>query len=322
MNTIEKQSQETVKKKRKSKIYRILAKVVFGMLIVTLLAAGFIYWYDKTGQRPDASFDTTVKIPTYITEHPRLLFDVAHSNYHTPSGRYHPLAELLRHDGYSILENTKPFGPAILDSAQVLVIANAMGPDGHEGRAAFTIEEDSVVVQWVRLGGSLLLIADHVPFGSTASILARSFGVEMYLAFARDDKNSNSWDNERLIFSPQNGLLTVCPITQGRNLSEHVCNVQTFTGQSLSVPPGATPVLRMGDNSYDWESSKVRQSAKGHAQCVAMNFGKGRVVVLGEAGVLSAQIDPLGFRMGMNYPGSCDRQFALNIMHWLSRVLN
>ena len=52
-----------------------------------------------------------------------------------------------------------------------------------------------------------------------------------------------------------------------------------------------------------------------------MKFGAGKVVVLGEAGLLSAQVDPLGLKMGMNTRGNDDRQFALNIFHWLSGVL-
>jgi hypothetical protein len=95
----------------------------------------------------------------------------------------------------------------------------------------------------------------------------------------------------------------------------------TFTGQSLSVPAGATAVLRMADDSYDWESRSVRHPARRHAQAVAMNFGKGKVLILGEAGLLSAQVDPLGFKMGMNAKGNDDRQFALNAFHWLSGVL-
>jgi hypothetical protein len=46
------------------------------------------------------------------------------------------------------------------------------------------------------------------------------------------------------------------------------------------------------------------------------------VVVLGEAGQLSAQI--LGASrvpMGMNVPGIDNRQMALNIMHWLSGLI-
>ena len=63
-------------------------------------------------------------------------------------------------------------------------------------------------------------------------------------------------------------------------------------------------------------------SAAGRAQGMAMNFGKGRVVFLGEAAMLSAQLaGPQQRKMGMNYPGSDNRQLALNIVHWLSRLL-
>jgi hypothetical protein len=295
-------------------------RVLAGLVACSALALAFIYWYDRTGQRPDPAFNTSVATPAYAGGGPRVAFDVAHRNWHTPAERYRPLAELLRHDGYEVRQNDATFTAEALDPVRVLIVANAMGPDGHEGRAAFTDAEDSALVHWVRDGGSLLLIADHVPFGSAAAPLARAFGVTMYLAFARDDNHHAGWDNERLVFSRANGLLGTHPITDGRTAAERVATVVTFTGQSLSVPVGATALLKMDDAAYDWESRQVRQSARGHAQAIALAFGNGKVVVLGEAGLLSAQIDPLGNKMGMNKPGNDDRQFALNVMHWLSGV--
>jgi len=51
-------------------------------------------------------------------------------------------------------------------------------------------------------------------------------------------------------------------------------------------------------------------------------LGKGRVVVLAEAAMMSAQVaGPQRKPMGMNVPGSDDRQFALNTVRWLGRVL-
>jgi hypothetical protein len=59
-----------------------------------------------------------------------------------------------------------------------------------------------------------------------------------------------------------------------------------------------------------------------------MTFGKGRLVVLGEAGMFSAQIATLvdgdrkfDMKFGMNVEGTDDRQFALNVVHWLSGLL-
>jgi hypothetical protein len=46
---------------------------------------------------------------------------------------------------------------------------------------AFTPAECDAVRDWVRGGGALLLIADHVPWGDASAILARQFGVEMGL---------------------------------------------------------------------------------------------------------------------------------------------
>jgi len=63
-------------------------------------------------------------------------------------------------------------------------------------------------------------------------------------------------------------------------------------------------------------------SAKGRAQGLAFTFGKGRVVVMGEAGMLSAQLaGPDKKPFGMNRPGIDNRQLALNIMRWLSGLL-
>lgn len=301
------------------RLVRIL-KIV-GIVLVGLVAAGagFIYWYDSVGQQPDRKFDPSVARPAYVAEHPQILFDVAHHNFHTPTGRYQPFAQLLKNDGYTIAEHATAFTAASLAGAHLLVIANAMGPEDHEGHDAFTPAECDAIAAWVRGGGSLLLIADHVPFGSAAATLASRFGVELYLAFARDDDHHAGWDNERLEFT--GALLADHPITRGRTAAERLTRVVTFTGESLSVPAGATPILALSDAAYDWESRSVRHPARGHAQGIALPFGAGRVVILGEAGVLSAQVDPLGFKMGMNYDTTSDKQLALNIAHWLSHAL-
>ena len=62
--------------------------------------------------------------------------------------------------------------------------------------------------------------------------------------------------------------------------------------------------------------------ATGYAQGVALQSGKGRVVILGEAAMLTAQVDAKTKKpFGMNVQGIDNRQLTLNIMHWLSRLL-
>src|SRR5580700_9348356 len=166
---------------------RIARWIIGGVTCVVAAGLGFVYWYDAVGQRSDPNFDLSVAHPDFVAgDGPRVTFDVGHRNFHTPSGRYQPLAELLRNDGYKIDQRSSAFTEGSLAGLRILVIANALGPEGHEARAAFTQDEDSALAAWVQHGGSLLLIADHVPFASAARQLAQSFGVTMYLAFARD----------------------------------------------------------------------------------------------------------------------------------------
>jgi hypothetical protein len=297
------------------------------LIVVLVLAAGlgFALWYDHTGQHSDPDFDARVWSPVYPSavgnRHPKVLIDEAHHNFHTAAGRYKPFADLLRNDGYIVSSNQQSFSADRLNDVDVLVIGNATGPGEHEARPAFTPEEEAVLVQWVRAGGSLFLISDHAPFGSAVARLAKQFGVVMYLRFARDDHFHEGWDNERLVFSRQNGLLAENAITNGRSMSEQVNRVVTFTGQSLSGPRDLIPLLCLSDGAYDWESRRIRFPAKGHFQALALNFERGRLVVSGEAALFSAQVDPLGIKFGMNRGDNDDRQFLLNILHWLSRAM-
>jgi hypothetical protein len=174
----------------------------------------------------------------------------------------------------------------------------------------------------VKAGGSLLFIADHAPLGAAAEILAKRFGVEMSKAFT-DDASSKDRVLGDIIFSRENKLLADSPITRGRNRGERISQVITFTGQSLKGATNSTPLMILPATAIDtFPQTKQSVSAAGRTQGLTMKFGKGRVVVLGEAGMLTAQIDDEGRAFGMNYPNNDNKQFALNLMHWLSRLTN
>ena len=108
---------------------------------------------------------------------------------------------------------------------------------------------------------------------------------------------------------------------------ERIEKVITFTGQALRVKtPAAVPFLQLSPDAREYPLQKSEDnafhSAAGFAQGVALEFGKGRVVILGEAAMLTSQVTRarLGtFRFGLSRPGYDNRQLALNIMHWLSR---
>ena len=279
-------------------------------------------------QSPDPQFDTSVARPAYKDDGPRVMFDEAHHNFHTSDGRYKPFVDLLSNDGYRVVRNRQPFVKARLSGFKILVIANALGAeeDDDEGadKSAFTDEEIEAVADWVKGGGDLLLIADHAPFGGAASALATRFGVEMSKGYTFDSENSVTGLPTQLIFSRENKLLASHSIAEGRNETERIKLVRSFTGQSLKGPEGSVEILKLADNATDKPTYTAETStpAAGRAQAIALKFGKGRVVVHGEAAMLSAQISgPDKHTMGMNVPGNDNKQYALNLMHWLSGIL-
>ncbi|MFP5285049.1 MAG: hypothetical protein ACLGI9_04860 [Thermoanaerobaculia bacterium] len=278
---------------------------------------------------PDPGFDTSVERPAYKLRHPKVVIDEAHSNFHTAEGRYKPLAEMLRSDGYRVLRGTRKFDRKSLEGVRVLVISNATAPDATDEASgpAFAEEECDAVRDWVRAGGSLLLIADHTPYGSAAENLAKRFGVDMGRGTVFDPEHGHKEDPTVLTFSRENGLLGSHPLLRGLEL------VVAFTGQSLGVPDGAAALLKLGPAAKEAQSVQELQAntgrpVGGRAQAIALTFGKGRVVMVGEAAMFSAQLirfehegRQMEFKMGMNVPGNDDRQLALNIFHWLSGLL-
>ncbi len=312
------------------------AFLVLGLAVSSLI----IVACDAPRQMADSNFDTKVARPAYTNEQPKVLFDEAHRNIHTTGGLYKPFVDLIKNDGYQVTANKEVFSQKTLDGFSVLVIANASGANDANDDSAFSDAECDAVRDWVQSGGSLLLITDHAPTGAAAENFAKRFGVEMSKGMTEDSKNHEnaSGDTSQLVFSRENGLLLEHPITQGRDANERINKVMSFTGQSLKTPENNTAFLKLGDSAMNRAATvTVEKSggdtrvlinygeptlAKDYAQAVALQFGKGRVVVLGEAAMLTAQVDGKTKKpFGMNVQGIDNRQLALNIVHWLSGIL-
>lgn len=278
-------------------------------------------------QQADQTFDASVKNPAYTTTHPRVLIDEAHFNFHTASGRYKPFADLVSNDGYRVTPNKEKFTAESLNGFDVLVISNAgaaQPSSAERSSPAFTDAECDAVREWVRAGGALLLIADHAPAGAAAANLSERFGVGMSKGFTADPANYErvALDTSWIRFSRANKNLGDHPITRGRDASERINSVLSFTGQSLDAPRGSTALLKLSAQAYNVDDLNNPDKAKitsaaGRAQAVALPFGKGRVVVFGEAAMLTAQ----NRNFGLNYPGTDNKQLVLNVMHWLSGLL-
>lgn len=288
-------------------------------------------------QLSDPGFDPSVAKPAYPSgSGPLALFDEAHFNFHTAGGRYKAFADLLTGDGFRVSPGRERFSAALLGSYDLVIIANALGAadvrSPEAAMLAFTADEATALSAWVKEGGALLLITDHQPTGAAARNLADLLGVRMSNETVVDTTAGNHLEGymeSNLEFTRSNGRLESHSITEGRDSEERVNRVVAFGGQSLEGPPNSACFLELGPAAFDLNvTSRERTPAGGRCMGLAFRHGQGRVVVMGEAGMLSAQLvteeGPDGkttHPWGMNWPGIDNRQLALNIARWLSGVL-
>ncbi len=323
---------ETHALSKRSAIAKIVLSILGAAVIAPLLVFLGVSFF--LAQRADYGWDPAVETPGVVDADVRVLIDEGHHNasHAGITGRYWPFARLLRADGYSVERSRSAFTRGDLDRAQVLVIANASGApkpqafginipiptDLERSDPAFTPAQILLLRSWVENGGSLLLIADHAPFGEAAATLASALGVTMHKGFVEVPGESS----DPLLFSRSDGRLGDHPILTGDGPETAIERVMTYTGQSLDGPPGASVLLRLPESAIEFvpERDGWIPRPAGPAQGLAFELGRGRVVVLGEAGMMTAQVSRR-VPFGMNTPDNDNRQFVLNVMHWLSRKL-
>lgn len=219
----------------------------FGLLAAGLLL--FSTFLPCTAQQiPDTAFAPPMGAAEFPAgSGPRVVIDAAHLNFHTADGSYATFATLLRRAGYRVESNGLRFTRTMLDEADILVVANAMHPQSRDDWAplpnlsAFSDEEIAAVEAWVRDGGSLLLIADHMPLAGHSETLAAAFGIRFLNGFALDRATGRG----RITFRRADGSLPSSLLANGRGPDERVDSVTTFTGQAFRVDPAvsAEPLL-------------------------------------------------------------------------------
>jgi len=283
-------------------------------------------------QVSDTSYNPVIGNPAYDAgKGPVIYIDEGHYNFHTKEGRYLPFARLVERDGYKVEGYAGTFETDRLKGGRILVISNALNELNTEKwylptPSAFTAQEIKIVSDWVKSGGSLFLIADHMPMGGAAADLASAFGFVFSNGFAADTARPGP-----IAFTRAAGSLCDNIITNGRDPSERVDTAVTFTGQAFTIPGDASSILRF-DNRYEmllpdtawvFDKSTKMINIGGWSQAAFKKYGKGRVVVAGEAAMFTAQLaGPQMYRAGMNSPEAKENhQLLLNIIHWLDGVI-
>lgn len=320
---------------------RLLAWATRGGLAIFLTAAAAaLIWQPWAERGADLDFDISIAKPALASRKPKVIFDHGHNNVHSANGRFSPFANLLRSDGCNVRQTGTRLTADLLATCDLLVIVNARGPRGHHDAPAFMPDEIADIKAWVRGGGALLLVADHHPCAPAAADLAAAFDVKMIGGWYEDEQNAfaGTADSGAIAFRRERDGLGRHVILDGAGADDRIDTVVTFTGQSLAPPANAVVLLKCAGSALDklpiGSKSETRggvttttfetrdTTAEGHCQALALEFGGGRVVMVGEAAMLSAQLDSQsGLRFGMNVPGCDNRPFVLNSVRWLLRAL-
>jgi hypothetical protein len=324
---------------------RMLRRLTWMMRAGAVVFMTGLVWSLWPAQDADASYRPAAAERPFTERRPRIAIDEGHLNVHTSSGRYRPFGRLMERDGFRVTPSPSRITPEALRNVDIFVTANALGYNGALQQAAnaaglerfvkldvdaFDGDEIERLRAWVSNGGNALIISDHPPAADGSKRLAAAFGVQMRGWWAEDYEHHDPVTKNpgALVFSRDNALLGDHPILSGRTETERIHRVMTFTGQALEPGPNGVALLRLSPTAreYPYRVSREAQgrSAAGLAQAVAVEYGQGRVVVLGEAAALTAQRleTPAGetLLIGMHREDIDNQQFALNIVHWLMGV--
>lgn len=164
-----------------------------------------------------------------------------------------------------------------------------------------------------------------MPMAGAAEDFAREFGFEFTNGFLFDTINKGP-----AYFNLKERSLTESIITKGRNSKESVEQIVTFTGQAFKLPNDAAPILTFNKNfvnmlpnkAWDFSDKTTKFNVEGWPQGAYKKYGKGKVVVFGEAAMFSAQLAGAKKKMGMNNKVAPENyQLLLNIIHWLDGVI-
>ena len=210
------------------------------------------------------------------------------------------------------------------------MIADAQPPFKVGDPPTFFKEETEALNNWVREGGSLFLITDHMPDPGALQDLALSFGIEVSNGYVMAGPPPGR--PGPTLFRRTDGSLVDHLLTKGRGPGEQVRRVATFAGSAFRCEQGFQPLLILGKEYRSWMPEEYNTfppgtpsiDVSGWYQGGVKTYGKGRIAFFAEAAMFTAQAFDNGrVKFGMNHPlGSENARLLLNVLHWLSGLFN
>ena len=209
------------------------------------------------------------------------------------------------------------------------MIADAQPPFKVGDPPTFAEEEIRVLNEWVKKGGALFVITDHMPDPGAIKDLALSFGIEVSNGYVMQGPPPGR--PGPMLFQKRGGSLADHFLTNGRGSDEKVHRVATFAGSAFRCEQGFQPILILGEGFRSWMPKEYNKfppgtlniDVSGWYQGGVMPYGNGRVAFFAEAAMFTAQVFANGrVKAGMNHPlGRDNARLLLNILHWLSNLL-
>jgi hypothetical protein len=296
-------------------IYQNYLRITILFLVILISAC-------KLFQRPDKKYSYTTTTPFYPTQNgPTVYIDEVHHNEHGMSTGYKPFAEVLKSDGYTVFPFKEIFTKPSLEKVQLLVIVNALNEKNVEEKAlptssAFSKDEIIAIKEWVANGGSLFLVADHMPYPGAAAELASEFGFKLANSFAMRSKYKAKFSFTKA----EQTLHSFEPITN------EVDSIVSYFGSAFQPPPNAYNLFSFPKDFKIYLTEKPWRfpkrisviSAENYSQGAVLEYEKGKVAIFGEGAMFTAQYMVFS-KSGINSPKAPNNvKFLLNVIHWLS----
>jgi len=220
-------------------------------------------------------------------------------------GGYSEFANYLEVNGYivSTIDPGTTINSTVLASADVLVI---VAPQD-----SYLKTELDAIENWVKEGGSLLLIGDWIHFGSQARVIASRFNVNL-----RGDGICDSDENVGQPLQPyyDSTNLLVHPVTEG------VSRVEIYAGDGiLTAPVEEIPLIVTDyDGTAFWFSDQspalgvsVMSAFEGGA------IGSGRLIIMTDSNIWDS-ISDVDYDGDVGFYDSDNEVLAINSINWLS----
>lgn len=302
-----------------------------GIIVLMLLAFGAQAQSQSRYQKPIEGIKIENVSPAFAKgEGPALYLHRSVSPY-VQRGSFDPFLQLAQSDGYQTFYLDEPVTKEILSKVNLFVIANAYTSDyinysTLDAPSVYSDDEIALIKNWVKEGGRLLVLADHSPFAGGTIKLASEFGFTYMTGNALSKNSLSSLVKVHIDSKISDGSLSTHPITNGSTGRAPVSHFYAFGGQAIILPDGAKNLITIPDHfetmlgfspSREFYTAP-RIDSGGLSQGATLEYGKGKLIIMGETGGFTAQTSPDGVTFGFEEPSADEnKEFILAALRWL-----